>query len=50
MRLLLDENLPPRVARMLQQAGHDAAHVTEVGLGNTTATSLRQRPTMVSRS
>lgn len=35
MRLLLDENLSPRVARMLQQAGHDAAHVTEVGLGNT---------------
>jgi predicted nuclease of predicted toxin-antitoxin system len=23
------------VARLLQEAGHDAAHVTEVGLGNT---------------
>lgn len=35
MKLLLDENLSPRVARMLQLAGHDVAHVTEVGLGNT---------------
>ena len=35
MRLLIDENLSPRVARLLREAGHDAAHVTEVGLGNT---------------
>jgi len=34
MRLLVDENLSPRVARMLQQAGHDVAHVIEVGLGS----------------
>ena len=35
MRLLVDENLSPRVARLLRDAGHDAAHVVEVGLGNT---------------
>jgi predicted nuclease of predicted toxin-antitoxin system len=35
MRLLIDENLSPRAARLLREAGHDAAHVTEVGLGNT---------------
>jgi predicted nuclease of predicted toxin-antitoxin system len=35
MRLLIDENLSPRVARLLREAGHDATHVTEVGLGNT---------------
>jgi predicted nuclease of predicted toxin-antitoxin system len=35
MRLLIDENLSTRVARLLREAGHDAAHVTEVGLGNT---------------
>ncbi len=35
MRLLIDENLSPRVARLLREAGHDAAHVVEVGLGNT---------------
>jgi predicted nuclease of predicted toxin-antitoxin system len=35
MRLLIDENLSPRVARLLRQAGHDVVHVTEVGLGNT---------------
>jgi predicted nuclease of predicted toxin-antitoxin system len=35
MRLLIDENLSPRVARLLRQAGHDATHVTDVGLGNT---------------
>jgi predicted nuclease of predicted toxin-antitoxin system len=35
MRLLIDENLSPRVARLLRQAGHEVVHVTEVGLGNT---------------
>lgn len=35
MRLLVDENLSPRVARLLREAGHEAAHVVEVGLGNT---------------
>jgi predicted nuclease of predicted toxin-antitoxin system len=35
MRLMIDENLSPRVARLLRQAGHDVVVVTEVGLGNT---------------
>jgi len=35
MTLLIDENLSPRVARLFLEAGHDAAHVVEVGLDNT---------------
>ncbi len=35
MRLLVDENLSPRVARLPVGAGHDVSHVVEVGLGNT---------------
>ncbi|MGH9247688.1 MAG: DUF5615 family PIN-like protein [Acidimicrobiales bacterium] len=32
MRLLLDQNLSRRVAALLREAGHDAAHVAERGL------------------
>ena len=32
MRLLVDANLSPRVARRLSAAGHDAVHVVEAGL------------------
>lgn len=32
MRLLLDANLSPEVARLLKEAGHDAIHVAEIGL------------------
>lgn len=35
MKLLVDENLSARVASMLRDAGHDAVHVTAVGLANT---------------
>lgn len=35
MKLLVDENLSVRVASMLRDAGHDAVHVTTVGLANT---------------
>ena len=35
MRLLLDQNLSFRIARHLQQAGHDAVHVDDVGLDDT---------------
>lgn len=35
MRLLIDENLSPRVAGRLATADHDAVHVVDVGLGNT---------------
>ncbi len=32
MKLLLDANLSPEIARLLKEAGHDAIHVSEVGL------------------
>lgn len=32
MKLLLDANLSPGVARRLNEAGHDAVHVVEIGL------------------
>ena len=32
---MVDENLSPRVVGVLQHAGHDAVHVTEIELGNT---------------
>ena len=32
MKLLLDANLSPEVARLLSEAGHDAIHVRDVGL------------------
>jgi hypothetical protein len=36
VKLLLDEMLPPAAAALLRdQHGHDAVHVTEVGLGAT---------------
>jgi predicted nuclease of predicted toxin-antitoxin system len=35
MRLLVDENLSVRIAARLAEAGHDAVHVTSVGLGST---------------
>lgn len=30
MKLLIDENLPPRVAALLVDAGHDAVHVRDL--------------------
>lgn len=35
MRLLVDENLSYRIAEQLSRAGHDAVHVSEVGLNDT---------------
>lgn len=32
MKLLLDANLSPEVARLLREAGHDAIHVRDIGL------------------
>jgi len=30
VRLLIDENLPPRIATLLSEAGHDAVHVRDL--------------------
>lgn len=35
MRLLLDENLSYRIVPQLEEAGHDAVHVSSVGLDDT---------------
>lgn len=32
MKLLLDANLSPEVGRRLREAGHDAIHVSDIGL------------------
>jgi predicted nuclease of predicted toxin-antitoxin system len=32
VKLLLDANLSPEIARLLKEAEHDAIHVSEVGL------------------
>lgn len=40
MRLLLDNNLSHRVAEDLREAGHDAVHVRERGLGNADDTTI----------
>lgn len=36
MKLLIDESLQQNLARILTQAGHDAVHVTDLGLGGAT--------------
>lgn len=36
MKLLLDENLSPRMAKVLARAGHDAVSVYEAGLSGAT--------------
>jgi predicted nuclease of predicted toxin-antitoxin system len=33
MRFLIDNALPPRLARLLAAAGHDAVHVRDYALG-----------------
>jgi predicted nuclease of predicted toxin-antitoxin system len=30
VKLLIDENLPPRLAMLISEAGHDAAHVRDL--------------------
>jgi predicted nuclease of predicted toxin-antitoxin system len=35
MRFLLDENVSYRVCAHLKEAGHDAVHVSEIGLTST---------------
>jgi predicted nuclease of predicted toxin-antitoxin system len=33
VRRLVDANLPPHLARLLRERGHEASHVGEIGLG-----------------
>lgn len=42
MKLLLDENLSPRMAKVLTRAGHDAVSVYEVGLSGTTDADVKR--------
>jgi len=42
-RLLVDENLPPSLAAVLRQAGHDAVHVNQVGLARTPDETIMTR-------
>ena len=34
MRFVVDNQLPPRLSKFLEEAGHDSVHVAMVGLGN----------------
>lgn len=43
MRLLVDENLSVHIAARLGEAGHDAVHVTAVGLGSTDDALILER-------
>jgi len=40
VRFLIDAQLPPRLARSLVEAGHQAEHVEEVGLRHGTDTDI----------
>ena len=36
MRFLVDENLSPKLAGLLQSDGHDVVHVRDIGLASST--------------
>lgn len=40
MKFIVDAHLPRRLARLLQQAGHDAIHTLDLSLGNRTPDSV----------
>lgn len=40
MRFLVDAQLPPALAALLRERGHDAVHVTEIGPANATDRAL----------
>lgn len=42
MKLLLDANLSPEVARLLKEPGHDAIHVADIGLLTATDPEILQ--------
>lgn len=43
MKLLLDENLAPRLAQLLTLAGHEAGHVRDLGLQRATDEEIFDR-------
>lgn len=43
MRLLIDANLAPRVVAALTDAGHDAIHVFDIGLGTASDSEILER-------
>lgn len=50
MNLLIDESLQHDLARLLGQAGHNAVHVTDLGLrGAPDETLLAKPPTTIAR-
>jgi predicted nuclease of predicted toxin-antitoxin system len=40
MRFLVDNQLPPRLSKFLQDAGHDSVHVAQVGMDTADDRSL----------
>lgn len=40
MRLLIDNALPPNLAKLLREAGHDAVHVRQYGMQDAPDTSV----------
>lgn len=43
MRFLIDNALPPRLAELLREVGHDAAHVRAYGMHGTAGTDILER-------
>lgn len=50
MRFLVDENLSVQIAAALRDAGHDAVHVLESGLGGAPDTDVSRRPVAEERA
>lgn len=49
MKFLIDNALPPRLARLLSEAGHDAVHVRECGLQTAEDTLILERAELEDR-
>ena len=49
MKLLLDANLSPEIARLLKEAKHDAIHVSEIGLLSTPDPEIMEATTQEGR-
>jgi predicted nuclease of predicted toxin-antitoxin system len=45
LKSLVDAQLPPALAKRLQELGHDAKHVTAIGLATSTDDSIWARAT-----